>query len=52
MNRPFLPATARWSVADTSRVLCLVGLLGMSLSAALLPHFAIDQLGWVFAHLE
>jgi hypothetical protein len=52
MNRPFQPTDARWTVAETRRVVCLVCLLGVTLSAALLPHVSTDQLGWVFAHLE
>jgi hypothetical protein len=52
MNRPFRPTNTRWTVAETRRVVCLVCLLGVTLSAALLPHFSTDQLGWVFTHLE
>jgi hypothetical protein len=52
MNRRWLRSDARWSVAETRRIVCLVCLLGVTLSAALLPHISTDQLGWVFAHLE
>ena len=52
MNRRLLRSNARWSVAETRRIVCLVCLLGVTLSAALLPHVSTDQLGWVFAHLE
>jgi hypothetical protein len=52
MNRPLLQANAKWSVEETRRVVCLVCLLGVALSAALLPHVSTDQLGWVFVHLE
>jgi hypothetical protein len=52
MNRPFLRANPRWSIAETRRIVCLVCLLGVSLSAALLPHLSVEQLGWIFTHLE
>jgi len=52
MNRRWLRSDTRWSVAETRRIVCLVCLLGVTLSAELLPHVSNDQLGWVFAHLE
>ncbi len=52
MSRRLFRSNARWSVAETKRIVCLVCLLGVTLSAALLPYVSTDQLGWVFAHLE
>jgi hypothetical protein len=52
MNERLLRYQSRLEIMQPRRVVCLVCLLGVALSAALLPHVAFDQLGWVFAHLE
>jgi hypothetical protein len=45
-------AASAGAVADTLKMLCLFALLGLTISAAVLPHVAPDDLAWVFAHLE
>ena len=40
------------TAADTMKMLGLLSLLGLVVSAALLPHVAPNDLGWVFSHLE
>ena len=52
MNSQLIRPYPKKHLPDIKRVVCLVCLLGVTLSAAFLPHFAADQLGWVFAHLE
>jgi hypothetical protein len=52
MNPRLTRPVAQKSLRDIGRVVCLVCLLGVTLSAAVLPHVAADELGWVVAHLE
>jgi hypothetical protein len=52
MNSQLIRPYPKKRLPDIARLVCLVGLLGVTLSAAFLPHFAPDQLGWVIAHLE
>jgi hypothetical protein len=64
MNQPLTPtassvgcfaqrAAAQSAEATrTVKVLCLFALLGLAISAAVLPHVATADHGWVLAHLE
>jgi hypothetical protein len=51
-DRPPILANAIFPLGQMTKIVCLFALLGVSLSAALLPHFGLDELGWVFTHLE
>jgi hypothetical protein len=41
-----------WEISENARIVSLICLFGVALSAAILPHIPADELGWVFAHLE
>jgi hypothetical protein len=57
MNTPLIRANTRftntpWEISENARIVSLICLLGIALSAAILPHVPTDELRWVFTHLE
>jgi hypothetical protein len=49
---PTTTAHAAGATTHTMTMLCLFALLGLAISAVVLPHVAPDTLAWVFSHLE
>jgi hypothetical protein len=45
-------ATYSLIVSTSFKVVCLFGLLGLLLAAAIIPMVAPEQMAWVLAHIE